>query len=187
MSIGRLTRDESDCRWTFSPARPGLLESAVIDYRQITFDPVKITGITLVHDQYLGLAIVAQRAGSFVLASLSPATPFEAIFLRPDEGPGPRFYIPNCDLRLDPSSAVNPREDPPLGSLIVAERGISIMVRPPRSGPSPLALTGDSAVHPYEGVCISRWRLQSDPRLGEPEVLYSAGGKSETAPQLDGL
>jgi len=144
----------------------------VIDHRQITFDPSKIQDVTLVQDQYLGLGIIANVQGGHVIASLSPESMFEVNFLKTDEGPGPRFFIPGCELWFDPLAIGDHKKDPPLGCLIAARPGISLMVKPPRSEPSPLRLTGDPIQHAYQGICITRWRLQLTGQFGKPSVLY---------------
>jgi len=115
---------------------------------------------------------MALHEGGHVVASLSPANLFEASFLRVAEGPGPRYFIPNCELRLDHTAIGSPRNDPPLGSLIIAQPGISLMVLPRRSGPSPLRLTGATPENAYAGIVITRWRLQSSTRFGDSEILY---------------
>lgn len=146
----------------------------MIDNRDLTFDASRIAGITLMQDRYLGLSIITEVQGAHVIASLSVQSPFELTFLgQADEGPGPRFFIPNCELRLDHTAIANPKEDPPLGCLIVARSGIAPMVKPPRTGPSPLRLTGDGVPNAYEGLTITRWRLQSAAEFGRPEVLYT--------------
>ena len=145
----------------------------MIDHREITFESSKIAGITLMQDRYLGLNIIAAVQGGHVVARLDGDVPFEASFLGPDEGPGPRFFIPDCELRFDHKAIADPQKDPPLGSLIVAKAGISLMVLPPRSGPSPLRLTGEAIANAYEGVPITKWRLQSSSKFGDPEIIFT--------------
>lgn len=124
-------------------------------------------------DRHLGLNVICEVEGGHAITSLSAETPFEVTFLRPDEGPGPRWFIPNCELKLDHSALADARKDPPLGSLIVAKPGISVMVKPPRSAPSPLRLTGDVVRNAYEGLAVTKWQLLSPAKYGKPEVLYS--------------
>jgi len=145
----------------------------MIDHRQITFDPTKRAGITLIQEPYIGLGMLGQVREGLAIASLAGETPYEAIFYRPEGETGPRFYVPNCSLRLDPAAAVDPRKDRPLGSLIVAPQGISIMVKPPRGGSFPLTVLGDPVANAYEGICITSWRIESDSNLGDPEVLHA--------------
>lgn len=145
----------------------------MIDHRYVVADPAAISGITLMQDQYLGLNIITPVQDGHVIVSLSAETAFDVTFLNPDEGPGPRFFIPKCELRLDHTAVGDARKDPPLGSLIVAKVGISLMVRPPRSGPSPLRLTGDPIKNAYEGLAITSWQLLSSTAYGKPEILYA--------------
>jgi hypothetical protein len=149
-----------------------LMESALLDHRQLTFDPSKIEPITLVRDMYMGLGLITAVEGGHVIASLEPNSQFELTFLKPDEGPGPRFYVSGCALRLDLKAVADHRKDPPLGSLIVAKAGISLMVKPPRRGPSPLAIVGGQIDHAYQGLCITRWRLLSNDEFGKAEILF---------------
>lgn len=144
----------------------------MIDHREITFDTSAIGGITLVRDRYLGLGIIAVVEGGHVIASLEPQSLFEISFFRENEGPGPRFLIPNCELRFDLIAVGDHRQDPPLGSLILAEAGISLMVKPPRSAPSALRLVGKAIDQIYREIFVTRWRLQSSSQFGKPEILF---------------
>ena len=153
----------------------------MIDYRELTFDASAIAGITLVRDHYLGLGIIAAVPGGHAIASLEPQSMFEVSFVGASEGSGPRFFIPNCDLRLDHNSVGDHRQDPPLGSLILSEGGISLMVKPPRSMPSPLRLIGKAIDQAHREMFVTRWRLQSSARFGDPEVLFGHG-----APNMEG-
>lgn len=151
----------------------------MIDYRDLKFDSSAVQGITVALDRHLGPCIVGETEGGIVLARLAAKTdPFEAHFFKSEEKSDGRFFVPNCALRLDMEAVLDRRNAADLGCLIVAERGISIMVRPPRMVPAPMRLTG-SDIDEYEGFCITRWRIESPPAHGEPEILYDfppAGG-----------
>lgn len=145
----------------------------MIDYRGISFDPAARAGLTLVQGPYIGLGILGEVQGGLTIASLTPETRYEAVYYRPDQGIGSRFYIPNCSLRFDPSAVADAGRDPPLGSLIIAPRGVSIMVKPPRGFAFPLAILGESVANAYEGICVTSWRIESNEDVGNPEVLHS--------------
>ena len=149
----------------------------MIDHRAITFDHEGIEGVTLIRDAYMGFGLVTKLGSGFVIGSLAAETLFEAIFLNLTEGPGPRFYVPNCRLVFDMGSAASQSKDPSPGSLIVAPKGISLMVKAPRVPVSPLRLTGEPLSHAFEGICFTNWQIESPEAFGEPRVLYRAPGQ----------
>lgn len=152
----------------------------MIDYRDLSFDRSAVEGITVALDRHLGPCIVGETVGGIVLAKLSSKTdPFEAHFFKSDEENDGRFFVPKCSLRIDMAAVLDRRKLPEPGNLIVAEKGISVMVKPLRSLPGPMRLTGSALKDEYEGFCITKWRIESPPTHGEPEVLYNfppAGG-----------
>lgn len=152
----------------------------MIDYRDLKFESSAVEGITLALDRHLGPCIVGETKGGIVLARLSSKTdPFEAHFFKSGEKSDDRFFVPNCALRLDMGAVLDRRKAAGLGCLIVAEKGISVMVRPPRMVSAPMRLTGSDLTDEYEGFCITKWLIESPPTHGKPEVLYNfppAGG-----------
>lgn len=155
----------------------------MLDHRRIRFDPSEIEGITVIRHTFFGLGLLARVQAGFAIGSLED-NDFQVHFFNPDEAPPTTFYIPNCCLRFDPSAVLDARQDPPLGALIVTPGGISMMVKPPRSAPSPLRVTGDPIDHPSEGVVITRWLIAPDDGL-ETEPLFrfdlQQGANSEKA------
>lgn len=145
----------------------------MIDHRDLSFDSTDAEGITLVQDRHLGLCLYGQTPGGFVLARLESEPPYEAHFFDVDKQTEPQIFVPNCGLRIDTSAVLERRRDPPAGSLIVGPDGISLMVLPPRSGPTPMRLTGSPVKDAYSGFCITKWRVESPSQHGKPEVLHS--------------
>lgn len=144
----------------------------MIDYRQHMFDSSGVKSITLVMDRQLGFGILGRVASKHAFASLERETRFEAAHMNLDDDDATRFFIPNCSLRFDPTAVVDPRHDPPEGTLIVAPAGISLMVRPPKSGPVPLCLTGEPLKDAYQGFCISKWRILPSETEADQNMLF---------------
>lgn len=152
----------------------------MIDHRQIKFDPDTVEGLTLVVDQYSGLGIVVRLQGSLVIGSLAPESLYEAIFYRSDETESHRFFIPKCGFRFDPGAVGDRKNDPPPGSLIVAKRGISMIVRQPRGSPTTLALVGEPPKDVYDGICVTRWQVNSGEEFGDPQVICNIDVGTQT-------
>ena len=146
----------------------------MFDVSCLTFAPSQDEGITLVHDVFDGLAILGRSRAGYAAASLSTDSLFNALFFPTEEAPK-RFFIPGCKLLIDHTSVLPPPQDIPVGSLIVGEAGVSLLVRANSRGPSAICLRGEHFADIYDGFAIQRWSIAIAPANEADEILFQHG------------
>lgn len=144
----------------------------MIDYRQISFSVDEVAGVTLIHHEYIGFGLIGRSGEALAITPLMGTHAFSVHHFDPTQDTSNFFFVPNCGLRFDPKDTFSKAKDPPLGSLLLASGGISVMVQHPRFFPAPLAIVGEPPSHSSQATVVTAWSIVS-PDATDAEEVFS--------------